>query len=145
MTRQKATAPMTRARFRSAGPSHGAYRWTRARTLAAPLPNPDGIPPLTRWASLSASSIPEGTARAGRNSRSGLQSWCNGVGSGPLRTRARRRRPGSGVVDGGHQLLQGVLGVSEEHGGLGVVEEFVVDAGEARSHGALEEDDVLGL
>ena len=69
MTKQKVMAPMA-ARFRC---SRGAYFRTRARALAAPLPSPDGIPPLTRWASLSASSIPVGTGSSAGNSRCGLQ------------------------------------------------------------------------
>jgi len=37
----------------------------------------------------------------------------------------------SQVVDGGEDFAEGVLGVAAEQGGLGVVEEFVLDAGEA--------------
>src|SRR2546422_8582933 len=51
----------------------------------------------------------------------------------------------SGGLDGGDQLRQGVLGVAEEHDRLGVVEQLVIDAGEAGAHAALHEHDVLRL
>src|SRR4051794_22470486 len=43
------------------------------------------------------------------------------------------------------QLAEGLLGVAEEQGGGGLEEELVLDAGEAGAHGALHEDDLLGL
>src|SRR6266571_4046930 len=43
------------------------------------------------------------------------------------------------------ELVDRLLGVPEQHHGLGLVVEVVLDPGEARVHAALEDDDVLRL
>jgi hypothetical protein len=58
--------------------------------------------------------------------------WDARVGRGDLESRLRCVRRALGVLHGFVEFLQALLGVGEEHHGfLGVVEEGVVDAGEA--------------
>src|SRR6058998_1420877 len=51
----------------------------------------------------------------------------------------------SELLDGGGELLDRVFGVAEEHHGLRVQEQRVLDSGEAGVHAALEDDDLLRL
>ena len=44
-------------------------------------------------------------------------------------------------LEGGEQLVEAVLGVAEEHHALGVVIKVVVDAGEAGTHAAFQNND----
>src|SRR3954452_589545 len=59
--------------------------------------------------------------------------------SGPLTSRT------SDGLQGGQEFGERVAGVAEQQGRPGVVEELVLDAGEAGAHGAFEEDDSLRL
>src|ERR1039458_4036456 len=92
-----------------------------------------------------------GVPRAPYSSMSPSSSMAVAHRSGPPRACSVRSTPGapiaprSGVGDRCQQLLQCVLGIAEQHRGLGVVEKLVVDAGKAGAHGALEKNDVLRL
>ena len=92
------TKPPQSMRRRKRPTAAGANLRTRADALAAPLPTPDGLPLLTRWASFSASTIPRRTPVTGETSRSPPETLSRTVyGPGSLsaapKARDRSRRP----------------------------------------------------